>query len=91
MKASVRLITAEQQNTKSLLRIQNYTSDTPGFSLEFPPSFLPPTTGLHSASKGDHLSRLVNLSWSSLHSVRLVSGEYGCQRFAWVKMLSSSR
>lgn len=79
VKASVRLITAEQWNTKSLLWIQNHTSDTQGFPLEFPPSLSPLTTGLHSASKGDHLSELVNVSWSSLHSSHLVSGEDGCQ------------
>lgn len=33
-----------------------------------PPPLLPPNTGLHSASEGDHLSLLVNVSWSSLRS-----------------------
>lgn len=44
-----------------------------------PPVHLPTTT-LHSASKGDHLSWFVNFSWSFPPSLRLVSGEDVCQR-----------
>lgn len=89
VKASVRLLAAEHWNTKSLLWIQNHTSDTQGFSPEFPPSLSPPTTGLNLASDGDHLRSLVNLSWRSLHSLHRVNGDDGgCK--GWMCLSSST-
>lgn len=61
---------SEYKITHQTLRVSRWNS--------LPPVCLP-TTVLHSASKGDHLSWLVNFSWSFPHSMRPVSGEDGCQ------------
>lgn len=63
---------SEYKITHQTLRASHWNS--------LPPVHLPTTT-LPSASKGDHLSWLLNFSWSFPHySLPLVSGEDGCER-----------
>lgn len=75
----VRLITAELWNTKLLFLNTKSHFRHSGIPYGIPSLPFPSNHGLHSTSKGDHLSGLVNLSWSSLHSLHPVSGEDRCQ------------